>query len=114
MCIRDRLSITPNMCPPNVSVRYLIDVFCSAKYRPHFSIAGEDDAAFLRQQRDKKNVATKVDFVRASTETFNQSGNIRTDIIVSVEPSIINNFLERDKSFRDIDRYNRIRIAEIV
>ena len=69
---------------------------------------------FLRQQRDKKNVATKVDFVRASTETSNQSGNIRTDIIVSVEPSIINNFLESDKSFRDIDRYNKIKIADIV
>tara|TARA_B100001121_G_C18580686_1_gene569597 strand:- start:35 stop:343 length:309 start_codon:yes stop_codon:yes gene_type:complete len=101
------------MCPPNVNVRYLIEAFCSAKYRPHFSIDGEDEAAFLKQQRDKKKVATKVDFVKASMETLTQSGNIKIDIMVKIEPRTINNFLEIDRSFRDIERYNKIKRADI-
>ena len=111
--IEPKLSITPNMCPPNVNVRYLIEAFCSAKYRPHFSIDGEDEAAFLKQQRDKKKVATKVDFVKASMETLTQSGNIKIDIMVKIEPRTINNFLEIDRSFRDIERYNKIKRADI-
>ncbi|MBU92027.1 MAG: hypothetical protein CML88_00665 [Rhodobiaceae bacterium] len=108
-----KLSITPNICPPNVSVRYLNEVFCSARYRPHFSIAGDDEAAFLKQQSDKKKVATKVDFVRASIDTMVQSGSTRIETVVKIEPRAINNFLERDRSFRDIERYNKIKRADI-
>jgi len=42
-----------------------------------------------------------------------QSGSTRIETVVKIEPRAINNFLERDRLFRDIERYNKIKRADI-
>ena len=112
--IDPKLRITPNICPPKLRVKYLRFDFCSARYLPHFSMEGEDAAAFLRQHKDRKKVATNVDFVSASIDTENQSGNRNIEQNVKKSPTMRNNFLDRDKLFNDRDKYIIIKKADMI
>jgi|TARA_B110000438_G_scaffold294145_1_gene335084 hypothetical protein len=75
---------------------------------------GEDAAAFLRQHKDRKKVATNVDFVSASIDTENQSGNRNIEQNVKKSPTMRNNFLDRDKLFNDRDKYIIIKKADMI